>query len=56
MAGAGCSKVLANGSQVRRNMYSYTFANNTNYAGFAWRFDDTLRTNIVNGYVFILKD
>ncbi len=53
--GAGCSKVLANGSQVRRNMYSYKFTNGSSYAGFAWRFDDTLRTNIVNGYVFILK-
>ena len=53
--GPGCQKVLANGTQVRRNMYSYSFSSGSTYGGYAWRFDDSLRTNIVNGYVFINK-
>lgn len=53
--GSGCAKVLANGSQVRRSMNSYAFTNGTSYGGFAWRYDSTLNTNIVDGFVLILK-
>ncbi len=55
--GSGCAKVLANGSrsQVRRSMNSYAFTNGTSYGGFAWRYDSTLNTNIVDGFVIILK-
>lgn len=55
-SGAGCNRVLANGSQVRRNMYSYSFTYGTTYGGFAWRYDSTLNTYIVDGYVFIWEE